>query len=189
MLARQLGDPWSVRLAGRGSGCPARWSCTRPKRAAGRDQRHHPGPPLLRGGRATAAGPRAIAWGLLPAGPGRGSASARAAAGPIRCRAVLLPADWCWVAISDGRFGRVMVRSVTRAVAAAQPGQRVLLMPVRRQDVARAGALAAGLSRGQGSPAAVAATVGEVAPAGPAARWTRLLTQVAGRGRARSPPS
>jgi hypothetical protein len=113
-LARQLGDPWSVRLAGRGSACPALElyeagelldviSATTLVR------------PLLRGGRAvlTAAGPRAIAWGRLPASGTR----PRVSFGPRRRRAdpvpaaVLLPAHWCWVAISDGRFGRVMVRA------------------------------------------------------------------------------
>jgi phosphoribosylamine--glycine ligase len=56
----------------------------------------------------------------------------------------------------------------------------VLLMPVRRRDAVRAGAPAGALSRGQDSPAAVAAAEGEVAPASPTARWSRLLTQAAG---------
>jgi hypothetical protein len=113
-LASPLGDPWSVRLAGPDSGCPALElyeagelldviSATTLVR------------PLLRGGRAVriAAGPRAIAWGRLPADGIR----PRVSFGPRRGRsepilaAVMLPADWCWVAIGDGWFGSVTVRA------------------------------------------------------------------------------
>jgi hypothetical protein len=114
MLACLLGDPWSVRLAGAGSACPALElyeageildviSATNVVR------------PLLRGARATAsaAGPRAIAWGRLPASGIRPLVSF----GPRRRRedplaaTVFQPAAWCWVAVGDGRFDSVTVQA------------------------------------------------------------------------------
>jgi len=104
LLACLLGDPWSVRLAGAGTACPALElyeagdlldvvTATSVART------------LLRGARATgsAAGPRAVAWGRVPASglpPDVRFAGRRAAAQPA---AVFLPGSWCWIAVADGR--------------------------------------------------------------------------------------
>jgi len=123
LLPCPLGDPWSVRLAGARSGRPAIElyeagdlvdvisSTTIARR-------------LLRGARAagpeaarTDAAPRAIAWGRLPAG---GSSPAVVFSGPLgrdaRAAAVIVPVSWCWIAVADGRFARVTVRTPDEAL-------------------------------------------------------------------------
>jgi hypothetical protein len=108
------GYPWAVRLAGLESPCPALElyeagdlidvvSSTRI------DVRH------LRGAR-TAVGPagqRTLAWGRMSAtgtcpgvefGPRRGRRGTQAAT-------VIAVASWCWVALADGRFATVTVRT------------------------------------------------------------------------------
>lgn len=108
------GQPWSFRLAGARSVSPAL-------------ELYESGvlldvvsstpiaPQLVRGARA-AAEPgcqRVIAWGRLPvAGAGL---EVEFSSGTIRRRAVLAAVievtPWCWIAIADGRFDRVVARS------------------------------------------------------------------------------
>lgn len=114
MLAGGPWAPWSVRLAGRASACPALElyeagdlldviSATNVARK------------LVRGARAieTATGPRAIAWGRLPATgvPPRAWFCPRRRHGDPQAAVIFRPADWCWVAVSDGRFSTVTVRA------------------------------------------------------------------------------
>jgi hypothetical protein len=111
------GGPWSVRLAGARSACPALElyeagalidvvSATRIA------------PQLLRGGRAVALDPgqRALAWGRRPESGadvvvefsrGRLRRDARPAT-------VVTLTSWCWLAVADGRFTRVDVRAGLR---------------------------------------------------------------------------
>ena len=107
-------SPWAVRLAGGASACPALElyeagdlldviSATSVARR------------LLRGARSvvTATGPRAIAWGRVPATGARPQAwfCPRRRYGDPQAGAILRPAAWCWIAVSDGRFSTVTVRT------------------------------------------------------------------------------
>jgi hypothetical protein len=113
------GRPWAVRLAGRGSEFPALEvyqagvlldvvSSTRLVT------------PLLRGARASdgRAGPCALAWGRLP--PTGASPEVEFTLSRRRpCSqpgTVLRITSWCWLAVADGRFDRVAVRSGDRCV-------------------------------------------------------------------------
>jgi hypothetical protein len=127
-LAGPLGDPWSIRLAGASSACPAIElyeagelvdviSATAIAR------------PLLLGARTSTGrgGPRAIAWGRVPATgelPSVGFAR-RPWRGPWTPATVLLPVDWCWLAVADGGFAGVLLRTaggrVRRRLAAGAP--------------------------------------------------------------------
>jgi hypothetical protein len=106
------GCPWSVRLAGLSSACPALElyehgelvDVVSSTRLAA---------PLLRGARAVscAAGHQAVAWGRLqPAGQAvavefsRGRFSRQA-----RPTTVIKLTEWCWVALGAGRFDAVTV--------------------------------------------------------------------------------
>jgi hypothetical protein len=115
------GRPWAVRLAGPDSAFPALevyqaavlLDVVSSTRLAA---------PLLRGARASdgRAGPCALAWGRLPAtgvSPEVEFTSGR----PRPCSQpgmVLRLTAWCWVAVADGRFDRVAVRSGDRCARA-----------------------------------------------------------------------
>lgn len=127
-LACPLGDPWSIRLAGASSGCPAvelyeAGELVDVISATAIAQ------PLLRGARTAADGgsTRAIAWGRVPAAgelPSVGFAR-RPRRGAWAPAAVLLPVGWCWLAVADGRFTGVLLRtaagSVRRRLARGAP--------------------------------------------------------------------
>ena len=108
-----LGGPWSVRLAGARSACPALElfeagalidvvSATRMA------------PQLLRGARAVAigSGQLALAWGRRSPGAeivvefSRGRLRR-----DVRCATVVELTSWCWLAAADGRFSRVDVQA------------------------------------------------------------------------------
>jgi hypothetical protein len=108
------GRPWAVRVAGRHSACPALEvyqagalldvvSSTRLAAA------------LLRGARAAEdrAGPCVLAWGRMPVSGA--SPEVEFTLGRHRPYqqpgAVLRLTSWCWLAVADGRFDRVAVRS------------------------------------------------------------------------------
>ena len=127
-LAGPLGDPWSIRLAGASSACPAIElyeaselvdviSATTIAR------------PLLRGARTATGGGgrRAIAWGRVPATgilPSVGFAR-RPWRGPWTPATVVLPVGWCWLAVADGGFTVALLRTaagpVRRRLAAGAP--------------------------------------------------------------------
>jgi hypothetical protein len=108
------GRPWAVRLAGGRSACPALEvyqagdlldvvSSTMLAAA------------LLRGARAAegGAGPCVLAWGRLPAtgaSPEVEFTLGRRRPYP-QPGTVLRLTSWCWLAVADGRFDRVAVRS------------------------------------------------------------------------------
>jgi hypothetical protein len=108
------GQPWAVRLAGRDSAFPALevyqagvlLDVVVSTRLAAL---------LLRGTRAGdgRAGPCAVAWGRLPVTGA--SPEVEFALGRRRPYwqpgAVLRLTSWCWLAVADGRFDRVAVRS------------------------------------------------------------------------------
>jgi hypothetical protein len=108
------GRPWAVRLAGRDSAFPALevyqagvlLDVVISTRLAAL---------LLRGTRAAdgQAGPCAVAWGRLPVTGA--SPEVEFALGRRRPYskpgAVLRLTSWCWLAVADGRFDRVAVRS------------------------------------------------------------------------------
>lgn len=130
------GGPWSMRIAGARSACPAvelyEADCLldvvsataiaavlmRGARASGNDAAHH----------------RALAWGRLPlTGAGlavtfsRGRFSRAAQFAPV-----VKITTWCWVAIADGQFDAVTVHSRTASIRRrlnrgrhdAEPGAR-----------------------------------------------------------------
>jgi hypothetical protein len=116
--------PWSLRLAGPRSAWPALevyefgdlLDVVSSTRMAAR---------LLRGGRAVTCGTgsRAIAWGRLPAPGARLEVEFscrrgrwRGPAGPTVRPGVTEITSWCWVAIADGRFDHVCVRSGSASV-------------------------------------------------------------------------
>jgi hypothetical protein len=114
MLAGGPWAPWSVRLAGPASACPALElyeagdlldviSATSVARR------------LLRGARSvvTETGPLAIAWGRLPATGIRPEAwfCPRRRDGGPQAAAIFWPAGWCWIAVGDGQFKTVTVRA------------------------------------------------------------------------------
>ncbi|HSZ46450.1 MAG TPA: hypothetical protein VK823_13995 [Streptosporangiaceae bacterium] len=108
------GYPWSVRLAGPGSACPALEiyeggdliDIVSSTRIA---VRH------LRGARTAAgyAGPRVLAWGRMPA---TGTCpevefGARRRRGGVQAASVIAIVSWCWVALAEGSFATVTVRA------------------------------------------------------------------------------
>jgi hypothetical protein len=115
------GRPWAVRRAGCGSAFPALEvyqagelldvvSSTRLAAA------------LLRGARAAegGAGPCVLAWGRLPstgASPDVQFTLGRRRPYP-QPGTVFRPTSWCWLAVADGRFDRVVVRSGVGGVRA-----------------------------------------------------------------------
>jgi len=115
------GRPWAVRLAGGQSACPALEvyaagvlldvvSSTRLDA------------PLLRGTRAadSGAGPCALAWGRLPvSGTAPEVEFSRGRCWLSRPLGTVLElTSWCWLAVADGHFSRVAVRSDGRCVRA-----------------------------------------------------------------------
>jgi hypothetical protein len=108
-----LGEPWSVRLAGATSACPA-IELYESGELVDVISATSVAAPLLRGARLAAAGsgPRAIAWGRLP-GAGRWPevGFGRPWRRDPQSATLIVPASWCWVAIADGRLGSVTVRS------------------------------------------------------------------------------
>jgi hypothetical protein len=121
------GRPWAVRLAGGQSASPALEiysagvlldvvSSTRLDA------------PLLRGAQAAhgEAGPCALSWGRLPMSGGRPEVefSLRRLLRTRQAGTVLKVTSWCWLAVADGRFGRVAVWSADRCVRARiRPGR------------------------------------------------------------------
>jgi hypothetical protein len=122
------GRPWSVRLAGARSARPAL-------------ELYEGGvlldvmsstpvaPQLVRGVRAAswAGRQRVLAWGRLPAAGARISVefSSRPRAGRRAVTAAVIEiTPWCWLAVADGRFDRVAVRSGGRCLQHKVPGSR-----------------------------------------------------------------
>ena len=108
------GWPWAVRLAGEHSAWPA---VEVYQAAALLDvvSSTRLAPALLRGARAAegGAGPCVLAWGRMP--ETGASPEAEFTLGLRRPYSqpgiVLRPTSWCWLAVADGRFDRVAVRS------------------------------------------------------------------------------
>lgn len=115
------GRPWAVRLAGRDSACPALEvyqagalldvvSSTRLAAA------------LLRGTRAAEGGavPCVLAWGRLPStGVSPEVEFTLGRRRPYsRPGTVLRLTSWCWLAVADGRFDRVAIRSADGCIRA-----------------------------------------------------------------------
>jgi hypothetical protein len=111
------GGPWSVRLAGARSACPA-LELYEAGALIDVITATRMAPQLLRGARAAARGPgqRALAWGRRP-GPGvdvvvefsRGRLRR-----DVRPATVVMLTPWCWLAVADGRFTRVEVQAGLR---------------------------------------------------------------------------
>jgi len=129
------GRPWAVRLAGRDSSVPALEvyqaavlldvvSSTRVVA------------PLLRGARAGegGAGPCALAWGRLPATGA--SPEVEFTLGRQRPSSqpgtLLRLTPWCWLAVADGRFDRVTVRSGDRRARATIHGAPIHRVTIRQ---------------------------------------------------------
>ena len=129
------GRPWAVRLAGRDSAFPALEvyqggvlldvvSSTRLVA------------PLLRGARASdeRTGPSALAWGRLPVtgtSPEVEFAFGRRRPGS-QPGTVLKLTPWCWLAVADGRFDRVAVRSGDRCARAKIHRAKIHSAMIRR---------------------------------------------------------
>jgi hypothetical protein len=108
------GRPWAIRVAGRQSACPALevyqagalLDVVSSTRLAAE---------LLRGARAAEGegGPCVLAWGRMPVtGTGPRVEFTFGRHRPyVRPGTVLRLTSWCWLAVADGRFDRVAVRS------------------------------------------------------------------------------
>jgi hypothetical protein len=113
LLLQLPGDPWSIRLAGATSACPAIELYE-----AGDLVDVISATPValrqLRGARAAAGstGPRALAWGRLPAAGccPEVEFSQGAWRANVRRATVIQVTTWCWLAVADGRYAAVTVR-------------------------------------------------------------------------------
>ncbi|HEY2312094.1 MAG TPA: hypothetical protein VGH96_00665 [Streptosporangiaceae bacterium] len=121
------GPPWSFRLAGARSVRPA-VELYEADALLDVVSSTPVAPQLVRGARATAGAScqRVIAWGRLPAAGGGLAVEFRG--GTIRRRAapaaVIKITDWCWIAVADGRFDRVVVSSGARCLQHKLTGGR-----------------------------------------------------------------
>jgi hypothetical protein len=119
--ARLPGSPWSFRVAGAKSACPALELyeagilldvvTSTPIAAV-----------LLRGGRAvrSADGPRAIAWGRVWPGPVPAVEFSRGRLRRVVYRATVIKVtDWCWLAAADGQFDSVSATAGGRGMRCA----------------------------------------------------------------------
>ncbi len=108
------GRPWAVRLAGSHSACPA-LEVYRAGYLLDVVSSTRLASVLLRGAQAAEgeAGPCVLAWGRLP-GTGASPEVKFTLGGRRSCPVpgtVLRITSWCWLAMADGRFDRVAVRS------------------------------------------------------------------------------
>ena len=114
------GDPWTIRIAGASSACPA-VELYEADTLLDVVSATAIAAVLLRGARASGNDParyRALAWGRLPlTGAGlavtfsRGRFSRAAQVAPV-----VKITTWCWVAIADGQFDAVTVHSRTASI-------------------------------------------------------------------------